>query len=418
MREMRTNWSKNYRYRAAELLEPRCLEELQAMVAARPGLRALGTRHSFNGLADSEHGAQISPGALRDIALDRASNTVKVGAGVTYAALAQRLSAEGFALPNLASLPHISIVGGTATGTHGSGLRNGNLATAVESLELVLASGELRQFRSASEYWNGAALALGSLGIVSSITLRVEPMYFVRQDVYENLPFATLTRNMEAVFAGAYSISIFTDWKSRAGTQVWVKQRTPPEDRSRRVDTFFGAQAAAVERHPLPDHDAQSCTPQLGAPGPWHERLPHFRSDYVPSSGDELQTEYLVPFTRGAEAIEAVARLGDRIAPLLLVGELRAVAGDDFWLSPCSGRASLALHFTWRPQWPQVQALLPEIEAALEPFAARPHWAKLFTMPPQHVRSLYPQLHQFQMLARDLDPQGKFRNDFVDEYVL
>jgi xylitol oxidase len=397
--EIRTNWAGNYRYQASKLYVPRTIGELQEAVRNSGRVKALGARHSFNAIADSEE-AQVSLSAFDTMQLDPMSGTVRVGAGVTYGQLAPYLDREGFAVHNLASLPHISVVGACATGTHGSGNKNGNLSTAVASIEMVSATGDLL-----SPPVESATVALGALGVVTHITLRVESRFEVAQTVYEGLPFAMLEKHLEEVFSSGYSVSLFTDWQNGRAAQMWVK---------RRGDLFepelFGAKAATEKLHPLPGHPSESCTEQLGVAGPWHERLPHFRMDHTPSSGDELQTEYFVPLDAAYSAIRAVELLRDHITPLLFVSELRTIAGDDLWMSACYQRPSLAIHFTWKPQWAAVREVLPLIEAQLAPFGARPHWAKLFTMIPG---PLYERLTDFQELMRAYDPSGKFQNPYL-----
>ena len=417
-RTMTHNWAGNYSYRSKALHQAASVDDVRSALGATHRLHALGTRHAFNSIADAEGGGQISVEPMKDLQLDAASALVTVGGGVTYAQLGSWLDAQGWALPNLASLPHISIAGATQTGTHGSGTANGNLSTAVEALEMVTAEGQLRRLARASlgGRFDGMVVACGALGVVTALTLRVVPSFSIRQTVYEGLAISALRDCLEQVFASGYSVSLFTEWQSGRIDQIWVKERVdaaspaPPEE-------IFGALAAAHEMHPLPGHDALNCTPQLGLPGPWHERLPHFRSEFTPSSGNEIQTEYFVPLEHGFAAIEAVAALGAVIAPQLLVSELRTIAADSLWLSPCYGRTSLAFHFTWKRDWPAVQRILPLIEDALAPFDARPHWAKAFTMHPTRVPTLYPRMVEFRELARELDPEGRFRNDFLDRYI-
>ncbi len=400
----RTNWAGNYTYRAPRVHAPRSLEALQDAVRSSQTVKALGARHSFNAIADSS-GDQISLEHFLDMDLDAASRTVRVGAGVKYGQLAPYLDRRGFAVHNLASLPHISVAGACATGTHGSGSRNGNLSTAVSSIDLVKADGELLTLPADPR----AVVSLGALGVVSSLTLQVQPRFDVAQSVYLNLPFSVLEHHLEAVFSLGYSVSLFTDWQNGLAQQMWVKRVFPAEDLP---PDLYGALPAPEKLHPLPGHPAESCTEQLGLPGPWHERLPHFRMDFTPSSGDELQTEYFVPIGRGYEAIRAVESLAAQIAPLLFVSELRTIAADELWMSPCYRRTSLAIHFTWKPEWEKVKQLLPRIEEALAPFAPRPHWAKLFIAPPA---GLYERLSDFRALARELDPSGKFRNAYLEQ---
>ena len=413
----RTNWSGNYRYHAAELLTPRTIPELQQMVAAATHAKALGSRHSFQGIADTP-GAQISLRHLRDIQLDPAAQQVTLEAGLTYGELAPWLHQRGFALHNLASLPHISVAGACATATHGSGLRNGNLATAVAAIELVTADGQLRRFsRKDNPDFPGAVVALGALGIVARLTLDLQPTFEIAQTVYENLPFAALQTHLIEIFSAAYSASLFTDWQQPRATQLWLKRKVGALAMPTPAPEIYGATLATSNRHPLPGHDPIHCTPQGNAPGPWHQRLPHFRTDFTPSSGAELQSEYLLPLEGAYKAIRALEPLAPRIAPLLYVSEFRTIAADDLWLSPCHGHPCFAIHFTWKPDWPAVRQLLPAIEAALAPHGALPHWGKLFTMDPAPIRSAYSHLKNFRELARHCDPSGKFRNAFLDRYL-
>ncbi len=407
----RTNWAGNYTFRARRLHMPSSVSELQQVVAKAYHVRALGSRHSFNGIADSEE--QVSLAQLCGMELDESAGTVTVGGGVTYAQLAPWLDARGYALHNLASLPHITVAGAVQTGTHGSGLRLGSLATAVTAMDLVTTSGELVRVSPEIEGFEGMVVGLGSLGIAASLTLRVEPTYRVRQDVWEDLPLRVLETGLRAVFASGYSVSLFTDWNRDVIPQAWVKSRLGVEDaaKSRALLLELGARPALRDRQPRPEHDAENCTPQMGIPGPWFERLPHFRAAFQPSSGNELQTEYFIPFDQGWAAIQAIVALRKQIQPLLLISELRAVAADALWLSPAYERESLAMHFTWKPDWPRVREMLPELEAALAPFGARPHWGKMFTREWAAVAALYPETERFRRLRARVDLAEKFRNE-------
>lgn len=411
--EPRTNWSGNYTYSTPHLLRPSTAQETQEMVRNHAHLRALGSRHSFNGIADSTQN-QIELTALKSIELDAAARTVTVGAGVRYGDLAPVIDAKGFALHNLASLPHISIPGAIATATHGSGLHNGNLATAVSGIEFVKADGQLVRLsrEKDGDRLKGAAVHLGALGILTRVTLDLQPTYEVAQTVYLNLPFSVLEHHLEDVFAAGYSVSLFTDWQGGRATQAWIKQRTDRQEPTLGKE-FYGATQATVKMHPISGAPAEACTEQLGIPGPWYERLPHFRMNFTPSSGHELQTEYLLPLEHGYYAIRAVEQLRDRITPHLFVTELRTIEADDLWMSTAYRRRSLAIHFTWQPDWPSVRAVLPLIEARLEPFGARPHWAKLFTVTPEYLQAQYPRLNDFRTLANQYDPEGKFRNEYL-----
>jgi xylitol oxidase len=410
----RENWAGNITYSTDHVHAPASVEEVRAVVKSCSKLRALGTRHSFNTIADSTAN-QISLAHLDEISIDDKAKTATVGAGVKYGQLAPVIEARGYALHNLASLPHISVAGAIATATHGSGIHNGNLATAVAGLEFVTADGEIVHLSNEKngEQFRGAVVGLGAAGVVTRVTLNLLPTFQVAQTVYRNLSFDQLQHNFDEVFGSGYSVSLFTDWQNHRSTQVWIKRRLAQGDKNDWPEEFFGAKRATEKLHPIDGHPAESCTEQQGIPGPWYERLPHFKMNFTPSSGRELQTEYFVPRDRGYEAILAVEKLRDRITPHLLVTELRTIAADELWMSMAYQRPSLALHFTWKPEWPEVSKILPLIEAQLEPLGPRPHWGKLFTIPPAPLQKQYSRLADFKGLLKRYDPEGKFRNEFL-----
>jgi len=415
---VRKNWAGNYTYKAGHLYVPQNIGEVQKVVKNCDKLKALGARHSFNSIADSTRN-QISLKHLDSMELDPKSHTVTVGAGVTYGQMAPYLDSHGYAVHNLASLPHVSAAGATATATHGSGSRNGNLSTAVSGLEIVKADGEIVTLSRArdGEKFHGAVVHLGGLGVVTKVTLDVQPTFTMAQAVYENLSFSHLEKHLDEIFASGYSVSLFTDWQNHQATQVWVKRRLTKGAPARFDPEFFGAKLATRNLHPVTGHSAESCTEQMGVPGPWYERLPHFRMNFTPSSGDELQSEFFVPREKGYEAILAVEKLRDQVTPHLLVSELRTIDADDLWISPCYRRPSMTIHFTWKPEWPAVRNLLTLIEERLAPFDVKPHWAKLFTVPPARLNALYPKMPAYRELLRQYDPQGKFRNEFLDANI-
>jgi alditol oxidase len=410
----RQNWAGNLTFSTNRLYNPASVEEVRQVVKDCAKLRALGSRHSFNTIADSTQN-QISLIKLDEITLDEKAHTVTVGAGITYGKLAPVIDARGYALHNLASLPHISVAGAIATATHGSGVHNGNLATAVSALEIVTANGETLVLSRAKdgERFAAAVVGLGSLGVVTKVTLDVQPTFQVAQSVYQNLSLEHLKTHLDEIFSSGYSVSVFTDWQNHVGTQLWIKRRLAPGDKNEWKPEYFGAKLATQKLHPLAGHDAESCTEQQGISGPWFERLPHFRMNFTPSSGKELQTEYLIPRNRGYEAILAVEKLRDEITPHLFITELRTIAADDLWMSSAYKRDSLAIHFTWKPEWPEVSRVLPKIEKQLEPFDARPHWGKLFAMAPTQLQARYTKLSEFEAMLKHNDPFGKFRNDFI-----
>lgn len=411
-----TNWAGNYTYRATEIHHPRTVEELQELVAVARKVRALGTRHCFNDLADDPAALVGLDGLESAPEIDEAARTVTVTGGTRYGTLAQVLHPAGWAVHNLASLPHISVAGAVATATHGSGDRSQNLAAAVRALELVGPDGTIRTVRRGDADFAGSVVALGALGVATRVTLDIEPTYDVAQEVHVDLPWSEALAHLDDITGSADSVSLFTDWTGATIQQVWRKTRVT-DSYATRTD-FFGTTPADGPRHPLPGIDPVNCTAQLGEPGPWHDRLPHFRMDFTPSNGDELQSEYLVPRAHAVAALEAVRALADRIAPLLQVTEVRTIAGDDLWLSTAQGGDRVGLHFTWLPRQPEVEALLPTIEAALAPFDARPHWGKLFADEHRDLARLYPRWDDFRSLVARTDPDGVFRNAYLDRHVL
>jgi xylitol oxidase len=397
---------------------PETVDELRATVAGCEKVRALGSRHSFNTIADTDADLIAMERLNRVVSIDDAARTVTVEGGARYGELALELHRRGFALHNLASLPHISVAGACATATHGSGDGNGNLATAVSALEIVTADGDvvaLSRERD-GERFLGAVVGLGGLGVIARLTLDIVPAYEVRQDVYERLPLEQLEAHYDAITTAAYSVSLFTDWSGPRVNQVWLKRRVGPGDLGAAAPELFGAALVPSRRHPIAELSSENCTEQ-GEAGPWHERLPHFKLEFTPSRGDELQSEYFVPRRHALAAIRAIDAIGARITPLLYISELRTIAADSLWMSTSYGQDSVALHFTWKMDWPAVRALLPEIEAQLAPFGARPHWGKLFTMAPAALQARYERLADFRALAGELDPRGKFRNAFLDTYM-
>jgi alditol oxidase len=414
-----TNWAGNVAFSATRIHRPASVAELQRLVAAGACVRALGTGHSFSHIADTPGDLVSVAGLPKIMKVDAEAATVTVSASVSYGELAPHLHAAGYALRNLASLPHISVAGACATGTHGSGNSNGNLATAVCAMEMITAGGDaVTMSREADgDRFRGAVVGLGALGIVTSLSLDIVPAFGIRQYVYENLPHEQLYEHLTDIFASAYSVSLFTDWRSPRIRQVWLKQRAGEHDPPTPGTRWYGALAADGPRHPVPGLPAANSTQQLGVPGPWHERLPHFRLDFTPSAGDELQSEYLLPQQLAAGALRAIASIGDRVVPVLRISEIRTVAADDLWLSPSYRQDSMAIHFTWINDVPAVMPVLATVEDRLAPFGARPHWGKLFTTSPATVSRLYDRLPDFQRLLHSLDPDGKFRNKFIDTYV-
>ncbi|GAA1101000.1 D-arabinono-1,4-lactone oxidase [Nocardiopsis metallicus] len=402
------NWAGNLTYASPRIHRPASLDRLRALVRDSPRIRALGSGHSFNGVADSTHDLVRLDALPQEIEVDPSASTVTVSAGTRYAELAAELHRRGFALGNLASLPHISVAGSCATGTHGSGDAQPCLAAAVRGIERVGPDGEAAWLRRGDEVFPGAVVALGALGVVTRLTLEIEPAFQVSQRVRLDVPLDEVADRFDAVFGSAYSVSLFTDWEADTG-RVWLKHREgDPEG------DWAGGHAATGPEHPVPGAPTDPATEQLGLAGPWFERLPHFRPEFQPSAGQELQSELYLPRAAVPEAFAALRGIGSLIAPVLHVSEVRTVRADDMWLSPSYGRDSVTFHFTWLPDPEAVAPVLAAVEERLAPLGARPHWGKLSTLPPEEVMASYPRAADFAGLLERIDPEGKFRNPFVD----
>ncbi|MGN7949726.1 D-arabinono-1,4-lactone oxidase [Microbacterium sp. 22215] len=414
------NWAGNLTYSATSVEHPASIEELKALLAQGGAVRILGSRHCFNDIADTD-------GVL--IALDRlpvvfeindARDAVRVSGGLRYGDIAPRLGAEGLALANLASLPHISIAGAVATGTHGSGDVTGSLATAVRALTIITPVGETRTLSRGDADFDGAVVSLGALGAVVDVTLDVEPTYDVAQHVFEHPSWDAILADFDEVTGIGTSVSIFSTWtRTDIADQIWVKQRHPEAHELVRDDLFerLGAEPAASKRHPILGVDPVACTEQLGEPGPWFERLAHFKLEFTPSAGAEIQSEYLVPRADAVAAIQAVRTLAGQIAPLLLVNEIRTVAADQLWLSSSHDTDAVGIHFTWKPDEAAVREFLPTLEALL-PATARPHWGKVFTLDAAEVRSRYQRWDDFAALAARFDPERRLVNPYLERLGL
>jgi alditol oxidase len=408
-----TNWAGNYTYRATNLHRPASLDELSAIVASAPKIRALGSRHCFNDIADSAELISVE-GLDQAIEIDRDASTVTFNAAMRYGDLALALERQGLAIHNMASLPHISVGGAVATSTHGSGDRNGNLATAVAGLELVTSEGEILRVKRGDADFNGMVVGIGALGVITRLTLDIQPSFQMRQRVYQNLDWSVVSERFDDVMSAAYSVSLFTDYGDTVG-EVWCKSRLDVvEDLG---DDLLGAPLSTLPLHPVPSLSPENCTEQRGVPGAWLDRLPHFRLDAIPASGDELQTEYMIARHHAVEALQIIRDLSPKFRPPLMISEVRTSTADDLWLSSAYGRDTVCIHFSWRNDWAAVKRVLPLIEEALAPFSPRPHWGKLFLATAAEIAPRYERLPDFRRLAERLDRRGAFRNAFLDRHV-
>lgn len=410
------NWAGNLTYATGNISYPLKTEEIQQLVKEQKKMRALGTKHCFNQITDSRHYLLSQQKRQQIIQLDKEKNQVTVEAGTRYGDFCKLIEDEGYALRNLASLPHISVAGAAATATHGSGVSNGGLATEISGFKFIKANGDLVEIsrEKDSETFQGLAVHLGCLGVITEVILDLVPSYQVEQRVYRNLPMEALETHFEEIMSAGYSVSLFTDWQNNNVNQVWIKSRSDA-DTILTDPEFFGAKLADRDMHPIDTESSENCTDQMGVPGPWYDRLPHFKMDFMPSKGEELQAEFHVPFENAFKAMKQIEQIKDDVFPHLFISEIRSIAGDNIWMSPFYQQKSVALHFTLKPHKEVHTHVLPKIEAALQPFGVRPHWGKLFTMPGKTLQAKYSKLDDFKALVAEFDPEGKFRNEFIEK---
>ena len=409
-----TNWAGNITFRPAELRHPTTVDEVRTAITTASTVRVLGTGHSFSPIADTS-GTLISLARMPEvIEVDSARRLVRVSAATRWGDLARVVAKHNLGLHTMGSLPHISVAGSVATGTHGSGSRAGCLATAVRALTLVSADGSDMRIDVGDAHFEGSVVALGALGVVTELELELTDYYEVEQTVWLDIPLRTAIDQIDTILDSARSVSLFTTWATDMVEQVWVKRDVAEPDVSL---AWCGGRPAETPCHPLPGIAAVACTTQLGQPGPWNERVPHFRADLTPSSGHELQTEFMVARTHARAALDALTSIASIIAPVVQISEIRSVASDSLWMSPFEGRESVCLHFTWVPSMTNVLPALAAVERVLEPYAARPHWGKVFTMTPATLRDLYPRLNDFTALRDHFDPRRVMSNAMLDAYL-
>jgi len=406
------NWSGTVTFADSQTFAPSTVTEFSRVVAENPKVRARGSAHCFNAIADTDAISVTFEKLPHDLVINKEKQTVTVSAGIKYGELAVALEDRGWALHNMASLPHISVAGAIATATHGSGVGNGNLATAVRSLEIVLPDGSLRKVSKGDEGFEGYVVGLGLTGIAVRIELAIEPTFSIAQTVYRGMSRETYAANLDEIMSLAYSVSYFTTWAAAGGGEVWAKFRTG----SVAPDGLFEAYPATSNRHPLPGLNPEPCTEQMAVSGPWHLRLPHFKMEFTPSAGDEIQSEFFVDRKDAPAAIAALEKIAPQINEILWVTEIRAIAADDLWMSPHFQRDSIGIHFTWK-KVDAVYEMVKVVEAVLAPFNYRPHMGKVYSASPQYLRTVMPMMEKFSQLVKEIDPTNKFGNAMTDNLL-
>ena len=406
---MSANWSGTVNFRDSEFASPSSIAEIQSLVASSAKIRARGSAHCFNDIADTSAIAISLEKLSNEIGIDKEKRTVRVPAGMKYGELAVALHERGWAIHNMASLPHISVAGAVANATHGSGVGNGNLATAVKSLEVVLPDGSLKRISEGETNFEGYVVGLGLTGVVVNLDLAIEPTFNISQTVYRGMSRESYISNLDEIMSLAYSVSYFTTWAAAGGGEVWAKFKAGTNAPSE----LFEAYPATSNRHPLPGLNPEPCTEQMAVSGPWHLRLPHFKMEFTPSAGDEIQSEFFVARKDAPAALAALESIAPQINEILWVSEIRAIAADELWMSPHYQRDSIGIHFTWK-KVDAVYEMVKVVEATLAPFGYRPHLGKVFSATPEYMKSVMPRFGDFKALVGEIDPTNKFGNEFTD----
>ncbi len=388
------------------------MAEIQSLVASNAKIRARGSAHCFNEIADTSAIAISLEELSNEIEIDKANRTVRVPAGMKYGELAVALHERGWAIHNMASLPHISVAGAVATATHGSGVGNGNLATAVKSLEVVLPDGSLKRISEGDANFQGYVVGLGLTGVVVNLDLAIEPTFNISQTVYRGMSRESYIANLDEIMSLAYSVSYFTTWAAAGGGEVWAKFKAGTSAPAESFESY----PATSNRHPLPGLNPEPCTEQMALSGPWHLRLPHFKMEFTPSAGDEIQSEFFVARKDAPAALAALESIAPLINEILWVSEIRAIAADELWMSPHYQRDSIGIHFTWK-KVEAVYEMVKVVEAKLAPFGYRPHLGKVFSATPEYMKTVMPRIDDFKALVQSIDPTNKFGNEFTDSLL-
>jgi xylitol oxidase len=411
------NWAATYTFAATRLHRPASIGDVQRVVAVAANVRAVGSRHSFNGIADSPADQIDLTGIDPDIVIDRERMTVTVGAGTSYGDLSMFLHRDGFALHNLASLSQISVAGAIATATHGSGDGNKALSSAVVGLELVAGDGSIRRVERGHADFDGMVVGLGAFGIVTRVTLAIEPTFDIRQDAFVDMPWDQLLTGFDTISSAAYSFSIFTNWAGPAANRIWLKTRMGTALADEFAVSKLGLTRGLPYTVPATVENPLAILNPFDVPGPWCDRLTHTRHDISPPPADQIQSEYLIPRLQLGKAVAIIRATGPRIDTLLHASEIRTVAADEFWLSPFYRQDSVGIHFTWKKQIEAVDAITKELEMALIPLGGKPHWGKVIHADAAALAPLYPRMADFRSCALRCDPAGKFRNAYLEKHV-
>ncbi|KAI1700234.1 d-arabinono-1,4-lactone oxidase domain-containing protein [Ditylenchus destructor] len=359
------NWGNNFRFSTQNIQYPTSVEEVQQIVRNANKLRVVGTRHSFSKIADSPN-TMLSTLALKNIiGFDPTVPSITVQAGITYTDLNPFLPNYG---PNDPELKAI-------------------------------------------------AVGLGAFGVITQVELEVEPTFNLTNYVFVNMPEQDIYDHFDEIENLGYSVQLFTDFSTPGvWDQVWVWVRSDENSNVGNMQNLYGAtrtheQVTAIEALP------PTYLMEQGKEQPWYYGLVDYHLGLSGFDGAEIQSEYFMPYENAIPAIQAVSNFSDLIAPRVYTMLIRTIKGDDLWMSESFNETTVAIHFTWKPNMTAVMEVLPQIEQALLPYGARPHWGKVFAQGPETYLHRYPKLNQWKQLAETLDPTHKFRNKFLEDTV-
>jgi FAD-linked oxidoreductase len=417
------NWARNARCEPAVIERPGSRAEVIAAVgraaAAGRTVRVAGSGHSFTDgvLTDGTLLSLSRMGRLLDV--DPESGLARVEAGITLDELSRALHLHGLALPNLGDIDVQSLAGAIATATHGTGVRLPNLSAQVEELELVLADGSERRLTAADgDLLRAARVGLGSLGVVVAATLRCVPSFRIR-GVKGRESLEQVLSSLDERVDGAEHFEFWTFPHSPLAVTRWNSRTEDECDAPGRVGEWL--EDVLLENHGLSLFNRAArrfpgAIPVLnrtaGRLASRSERVDwSFRIFASPRMVRFVEMEYAIPREHAAQAVSGTRSILERY-PVSFPLELRFVAADDALLSPSAGRdtAYIAVHVFEGMAW---EAPFREFEAFMSGLGGRPHWGKLSFLSASELAPRYPAWEAFQAARRELDPEGRFTNEWA-----
>mmetsp|Transcript_11314 Transcript_11314/g.18512 ORF Transcript_11314/g.18512 Transcript_11314/m.18512 type:complete len:495 (+) Transcript_11314:56-1540(+) len=461
------NWAGNQSWGpATRLFEPENMEALQHTVASHPKLRAIGSTHSFSPLfnaGDDNIGFVSMRKMPRICLLDDIEGVVSIDAGTTYSELCNALRDTSWALPMTAALPHFSVAGAVATGTHGSSgvgpcgrVAISGLADAVVEMKFVGADGETRTVRKGDPEFSFSVVSLGMLGICTHLKLQLVRNFDVEQCVYGSWPAHESHGPTGAELSDALAVlpeamrscdafSLFVDFSVDAPGMLILKRFTPAaagdasasgEREARKGEKCNSSVGFSPKQRfgkLLLKNDAvynfiEGDTFETTVKGRWFDQLHVWMKDaapFGPQGAPELQFEHFVPLRYAKECLERLHLIA-RSWPGILYAEIRAVRADDQALSPYNaseedGFDTLAISHGIHSGLGEERVLQAAaiVEDGLSDFNPKPHWGKLSNLTHAKASRMYgPKLEAFRHHVGNIDPEGKFSNPWLDEVIL